>query len=54
MEITEEWIRGLTGWKPFKEGKTMADQGLVVGLKKSAAGDVLQANIREGRLSLRP
>lgn len=54
MEITEDWIRSLTGWKPFKEGKAMADQGLVTGLKKSAAGDVLQANIREGRLNLRP
>lgn len=54
IDITEDWIRGLTGWKPFKEGKTIADNGLVTGLKKSAAGDVLQANIREGRLNLRP
>ncbi|QJE98875.1 DEAD/DEAH box helicase [Luteolibacter luteus] len=54
IDITEDWIRSLTGWKPFKEGKTMADNGLVTELKKSAAGDVLQANIREGRLNLRP
>lgn len=52
MEITEDWIRGLTGWKPFKEGKSMADQGLVSGFKKG--GEVFQGTIREGRLNLRP
>jgi superfamily II DNA or RNA helicase len=52
MEITEDWVRGLTGWKPFKEGKAMADQGLVAGFKQS--GGVLQGTLREGRLSLRP
>jgi len=51
MEITEDWIRSLTGWKPFKEGKAIADQGLVAGFKKSA--DVLQGTIREGRMNLR-
>ena len=52
MEITEDWVRGLTGWKPFKEGKAMADQGLVAGFKQS--GEVFQGTLREGRLNLRP
>jgi superfamily II DNA or RNA helicase len=52
MEITEEWVRGLTGWKPFKDGKAMASQGLVSGFKESRDG--CQGSIREGRLSLRP
>jgi len=52
MEITEEWVRGLTGWKPFKDGKAMASQGLVSGFKESSDG--CQGSIREGRLSLRP
>jgi superfamily II DNA or RNA helicase len=52
MEITEDWVRGLTGWKPFKEGKAMADQGLVAGFKQSA--EVFQGTLREGRLNLRP
>ena len=52
MEITEDWVRGLTGWKPFKQGKAMADQGLVAGFKRS--GEVLQGTLREGRLNLRP
>ncbi len=52
MEITEDWVRGLTGWKPFKEGKSMADQGLVAGFKQS--GEVFQGTLREGRLNLRP
>lgn len=52
MEITEDWVRGLTGWKPFKEGKALAEQGLVAGLKRN--GDILQGTMREGRLSLRP
>ena len=51
MEITEEWVRGLTGWKPFKEGQTIAGQGLVGGFKQ--AGPVLHGNFREGRLNLR-
>jgi len=54
MEITEDWVRGLTGWKPFKEGKTMADQGLIAGLKRSADGNLIQGTLREGRLTLRP
>ncbi|RYD61632.1 MAG: SWIM zinc finger family protein, partial [Verrucomicrobiaceae bacterium] len=54
MEITEEWVRGLTGWKPFKEGKAMADQGLLAGLKRSADGNLIQGTLREGRLTLRP
>ena len=54
MEITEDWVRGLTGWKPFKEGKSMADQGLVAGLKRSADGNLIQGTLREGRLTLRP
>ncbi|MCW1921493.1 DEAD/DEAH box helicase [Luteolibacter arcticus] len=54
MEITEDWVRGLTGWKPFKEGKTMADQGLVAGLKRSADGNLIQGTMREGKLALRP
>lgn len=52
MEISEDWVRGLTGWKPFKDGKAMADQGLVAGFKQS--GGVLQGSLREGRLNLRP
>ena len=52
MEITEDWVRGLTGWKPFKDGKALVD--LVSGFKKSAAGDVLQGTLKEGRLTLRP
>ncbi len=52
MEISEDWVRGLTGWKPFKDGKAMADQGLVAGFKQS--GGVLQGTLREGRLNLRP
>jgi superfamily II DNA or RNA helicase len=52
MEITEEWVRGLTGWKPFKDGKAMAGQGLVTGLKES--GGLFQASLREGKLKLRP
>lgn len=52
MEITEDWVRGLTGWKPFKEGKAMADQGLVAGFKRS--GNLFQGTLREGRLTLRP
>lgn len=52
MEITEDWVRGLTGWKPFKEGKALAEQGLVAGFKRT--GDILQGNLKEGRLSLRP
>jgi hypothetical protein len=52
MEITEDWVRGLTGWKPFKDGKAMAGQGLVAGFKRS--GDVLQGTLRDGRLNLRP
>jgi superfamily II DNA or RNA helicase len=54
MEITEDWVRGLTGWKPFKEGKAMADQGLVAGLKRSGDGNLIQGTLREGRLTLRP
>ncbi|MCW1883443.1 DEAD/DEAH box helicase [Luteolibacter flavescens] len=54
MEITEDWVRGLTGWKPFKEGKTMSDQNLVAGLKRSADGNLIQGTMREGKLSLRP
>jgi superfamily II DNA or RNA helicase len=54
MEITEDWVRGLTGWKPFKEGKAMADQGLVAGLKRSGDGNLVQGTLREGRLNLRP
>ena len=54
MEITEDWVRGLTGWKPFKEGKTMTDQGLIAGLKRSADGNLIQGTLREGRLTLRP
>lgn len=52
MEITEDWVRGLTGWKPFKDGKAMAVHGLVAGFKRS--GEVLQGTIREGKLNLRP
>ena len=52
MEITEDWIRGLTGWKPFKEGKSIAERGLVTGFKRN--GEVLQGTIREGRMNLRP
>jgi superfamily II DNA or RNA helicase len=52
MEITEDWVRGLTGWKPFKEGKALAEQGLVAGFKRS--GEILQGSLREGRLNLRP
>lgn len=52
MEITEEWVRGLTGWKPFKEGKSLADQGLVTNFKRT--GDILQGSLSEGRLKLRP
>ena len=52
MEISEDWIRGLTGWKPFKEGKSKADQGLVTGYKQTGA--IYQGAIREGRLNLRP
>jgi superfamily II DNA or RNA helicase len=52
MEITEDWVRGLTGWKPFKEGKAMAEQGLVAGFKQS--GEVFQGTLREGKLNLRP
>jgi len=51
MEITEDWVRGLTGWKPFKEGKAMADQGLVAAFKKT--GEVLQGTLKEGRMTLR-
>ena len=54
MEITEDWVRGLTGWKPFKEGKAMADQGLIAGLKRSGDGKLIQGTLREGRLTLRP
>jgi superfamily II DNA or RNA helicase len=50
MEITEDWVRGLTGWKPFKDGKALV--GLVAGFKKS--GDILQGTLKEGRLTLRP
>ena len=52
MEITEDWVRGLTGWKPFKDGKALVD--LVTGFKQSAAGDILQGTLKEGRLTLRP
>lgn len=52
MEITEDWVRGLTGWKPFKDGKTMAGQGLVADFKQS--GEVFQGILREGKLNLRP
>lgn len=52
MEITEDWVRGLTGWKPFKDGKAMAEQGLVAGFKRS--GELLQGTLQEGRLKLRP
>jgi superfamily II DNA or RNA helicase len=51
MEITEDWVRGLTGWKPFKEGKTIAGQGVPAGFKRT--GELLQATFREGRLNLR-
>jgi len=51
MEITEDWVRGLTGWKPFKEGKAIAGQGLPAAFKRS--GELLQASFREGRLNLR-
>jgi superfamily II DNA or RNA helicase len=52
MEITEDWVRGLTGWKPFKDGKAIAGQGLVAGFTQS--GEVFQGTLREGRLNLRP
>jgi superfamily II DNA or RNA helicase len=52
MEITEDWVRGLTGWKPFKDGKALVD--LVAGFKQSATGDILQGTLKEGRLTLRP
>jgi len=52
MQITEDWVRGLTGWKPFKEGKALADQGLVAHFKRS--GDIFQGSLSEGRLKLRP
>ncbi len=52
MEITEDWVRGLTGWKPFKEGKAMADSGRVEGLKRTEA--IVQGSIREGRMNLCP
>jgi superfamily II DNA or RNA helicase len=52
MEITEDWVRGLTGWKPFKEGKAMAEQSMVAGFKQ--AGGLLQGTLREGRQTLRP
>ena len=52
MEITEDWIRGLTGWKPFKEGKSKAEQGLVTGYKQTGA--IYQGALRSGRVNLRP
>lgn len=52
MEITEDWVRGLTGWKPFKEGKAMAGDGRIAGFKRS--GNLFQGTLREGKLSLRP
>ncbi|WP_367873185.1 SNF2-related protein [Luteolibacter sp. Populi] len=52
MEITEEWVRGLTGWKPFKEGKSMAESGRITDLKHN--GDILTGTLKEGRLTLRP
>jgi len=51
MEITEDWVRGLTGWKPFKEGKALAGSGPPAGFKGSGA--LFQASFREGRLNLR-
>lgn len=45
MEITEDWVRGLTGWKPFKEGKAMADGALVTGFKQG--GGIFQGTLRE-------
>lgn len=52
MEVTEAWVRGLTGWKPFKDGKAMADQGRIADFKQ--LGSRFQGSIREGRMTLRP
>ncbi|WP_052572753.1 DEAD/DEAH box helicase [Haloferula sp. BvORR071] len=52
MEITEDWVRGLTGWKPFKEGKAMAAEGRISGFKRQ--GEILQGTLREGKMNLRP
>jgi superfamily II DNA or RNA helicase len=50
MEITEDWVRGLTGWKPFKDGKALVE--LVSGFKRT--GEIVQGTLKEGRLTLRP
>ncbi len=51
-EWTEEWVRGATGWKPFKEGKALHDNGQVTAFK--LGGNACQAAIKEGRQTLRP
>lgn len=50
-EWTEEWVRGATGWKPFKEGKALLEHGRVSALQ--CRDSICQGVFKEGRLTLR-
>jgi superfamily II DNA or RNA helicase len=42
---TDDWLRGVAGWKAFKEGKSLADQGMASSLLKSNG---CTGSVREG------